>query len=642
MWRSTIAGSLALIAGLLFISACSDGNGPTEPVAPPVEASIVPSGCPTVGQTAKMIVSLYPARSGERLVAAATYAAVLLYVNTRHQADARTLVFRLLDYTFTQFNAGRLVGGGSLSTRQQLLAFEMGLYCTVGLPTTGLTLPGDPGSDGTVNKVVFPSPTTQNVVTGDGNSGVQIPPNSFNTPAVVVTISVIPGATHPLNTTLDQYGPFYDVKVTPETAITADLNVGVCLADGAEIPTVFLAHNVTQMVNDVPTPGIEVLPPGPSIPGLCTTQTASMSAREMVHLAMRGELRRAGSELGSAIASALLPENAYAGSGGKTGTTKAFSPFGGVDTKVFMTTHPSPFPVQTAPAGSAVASPPSVQVSTKLGAAVAKTNVLFSVTSGGGTVGGASSSTVATDATGVATSGDWVVNSGANSVQAVGTYADPTVTFRAAPVGSGFPQAVSVDPAEGVGFTATGGDVVPYGSSYLFLDGPQGHDAGFQAPGFPTAGWSAGSGPFGSGDVGGTVCAINSEPGFTLNPSWVVGTDLLLRKSFALPSWWTAPLTVTAAIDNDIAVYVNGNPLTTLNETPLYTFSGADAGNYSFNPTSGFVTHENCATKGSLTFSVPASFLNIGGENTLAIRARDRGSVNYVDAKVTAGSPPTQ
>jgi hypothetical protein len=641
MWRSTITGCLALAAGLLFISACSD-NSPTEPVAPPVQESIVPAGCPTVTQTANMITTLFPARSSARIVAAASYAAILLYINTNRVADARTLMFRLLDFTFAQFNAGKLVGGGSLATRQTLLAFETGLYCTVGLPTTGLTLPGDPGSSGTVNKVVFPSTTTQNVLTPDGNSGVQIPPNSFNTSAIVVSISVLTGATHPLNTTLDQYGPFYDVNVTPATAITANLTVGVCLADGAELQTVFLAHNVTRTINNVLTPAIEVLPPGGSIPGLCTTQSASMGGRAMLDLAMRGELRRAGSELGSAIANALLPENAYAGSGGKTGTTKAFSPFGGVDTKVFIATNPSPFPVQTAPAGSAVATPPSTLVSTKLGVSVPKVNVLFSVTSGGGTVGGASSSTVATNATGVATVSNWVVNTGPNSVQAVGTFADPTVTFAAAPVGSGFPQTVSIDPANGVSFTATGGDVVPYGSSYLFLDGPQGHDAGFQAPGFSTAGWSTGNGPFGTGDVGGTVCAINSEPGFTLNGSWVVGTDLLLRKSFALPSWWTAPLTVTAAIDNDIAVYVNGNPLTTFNGSPLYTFSGPDAANYTFNPTSGFVTHENCATKGSLTFSIPSSFLNLGGQNTLAIRARDRGSVNYVDAKIAAGAPPSQ
>jgi hypothetical protein len=580
-----------------------------------------------------MITTLFPARGGDRLVAAATYAVVLLYINTRHQADAQTLVFRLLDFTFTQFNAGKLVGGGSLATRTALLNFETVLYCTVGLPTAGLTLPGDPANGGTVNKVVFPSNNTQNVVTADGNAGVQLPPHSFNTPAVVVTISVIPNATHPLNTTLDQYGPFYDVKVTPESGITSDLNVGLCLANGAEIPTVFLAHNIS------PT-SIQVLPPGPSIPGLCTTQTASMSAREMLNLAMRGEVRRAGSELGSALASLVLPENAYAGSGGKTGTTKSFSPFGGVDTKVYLKTNPTPFPTQTAPAGSAVASPPSALVTTQLGTPVAQVNVLYSVTSGGGTVGGGSSSTVATDATGVATVSSWVLGAGANSVQGVGTFADTSVHFAPAPPNSGFPQNVAVDPANGVTYTATGGDVVPYGASYLYLDGPQGHDAGFEAPGFDASQWSTGAGPFGSGDVGGTVCPLNSEPGFTLNPAWVVGTDILLRKTFSLPAGWTAPLTITAAIDNDIAVYVNGNPLTMLpSGAPLYSFVGSDAGNYSFSAQTGLITHENCATKGSLVFSVPLSFLNVGGTNTLAIRARDRGSVNYVDVKVSPVAP---
>jgi len=636
MRRSLFGVCVAAVAGALLITACSsDSRAPTEAPPPPVEASIVPSGCPTVGQTAKMIVALYPARGGERLLATVTYAAILLYINTRHQADARTLVFRLLDFTLQQFNAEKLIGAGSLATRQQLLAFEMGLYCTVGLPTTGLTLPGDPGNPGTVNQVVFPSGNTQNVVTNDGNAGVQLPPNSFNTPAVVVTISVIPDATHPLNTTLDQYGPFYDVKVSPESGITSNLTVGLCLDTGGDISTVLLAHNVTQTVNGTPTPGIEILPPAGLIPGLCTVQTGSLSPREILHFATHGDMGRATRALGSELADLVLPENAYAGSGGKTGTTKSFSPFGGVDTKVYLTTNPNPFPAQTAPAGSAVASPPSALVSTQLGVPVNNVNVTFSVTSGGGTVAGGSSATVGTGANGIATVGNWVVNAGTNSVTAVGTFADPTVTFA-----PGAQQTVSVDPAAGVTYTATGGDVVPYGSSYLFLDGPQGHDAGFEAPGFNTANWLAGNGPFGSGDQGGTVCPLNSEAGFTLNHAWAVGTDMLLRKSFPLPSGWNAPLTITTAIDNDIQVFMNGNALTTYQGSPLYAFVGSDAGNYSFNATTGFVTHENCATKGSLTFSVPVAFLNVGGQNVLAIRARDRGSVNYVDAKVSV--TPTQ
>jgi hypothetical protein len=630
MWRSWIAGTVALVAGALFVTACSsDSRSPTEP-APPVQESIVPTGCPSVATTANLIKSLYPAKSTSLLVAAASYATILLYVNTNHQADARTLMFRLLDYTFTQLNAGKLIGGFSLSTRQTLLAFETGLYCTVGLSTTGLTLPGDPTNAGTVNKVIFPSTTTQTVVTPDGNSGVQLPPSSFST-AVVVTISVITGNTHPLNTTLDQYGPFYDVKVTPESAISSNLTVGLCLTTFPDNSPVFLAHNVTQLVSNVPTPGIEVLPPGGTISTLCTPQSASLSGREMLDLAMRGDVGRATSALGSAVARLVLPTVAYAGSGGKTGLTKTFSPFGGVDTKVFLTAN-SPTS-QTAPAGSPVASPPSTLVRTNNGTAVPKVNVLFSVTGGGGTVAGGSSATVATNASGVATVSNWVINAGANSVQAVGTYADPTVTFAAAPAGSGFPQAVSVDPANGVGFTATGGDVVPYGSSYSFLDGAQGHDAGFEATTFSTATWNSGSGPFGSGDVGGTACAIDNETGFTLNSAFALNTDILLRKTFPLPLGWSAPLTVEAAIDNDVIVYVNGTALT----SPV--FSGTDQGNYTFNSTTGLVSHEGCATKGSLTFSIPASLVQVG-QNTLAIRARDRGGVSYVDARIMVTPPP--
>jgi len=215
----------------------------------------------------------------------------------------------------------------------------------------------------------------------------------------------------------------------------------------------------------------------------------------------------------------------------------------------------------------------------------------------------------------------------------VGTYADPTVTFAAAPPNSGFPQAVSVDPTNGVGFTATGGDVVPYGSSYFFLDVAHGGNAGFQAPGFSTSGFQTGNGPFGPSS---TNCTLNSDP--SINTAFTVNTDLLLIKTFPLPSGWSAPLTITVAIDNDVAVWVNGNPLTTFNNAPLYAFSGDDASNYAFDPNTQLVTHENCATKGSLTFTVPASFL-VAGQNTLAIRAQDRGGQSYVDADVTAPVP---
>jgi hypothetical protein len=608
---------VAVLAGAVLISSCSnDSRNSTEPLAPPVSESIVPTGCPTVTQTAQMIVSLYP-KGADRVTAAASYAAILLYINTNHQADARTLMFRLLDFTLQRYNAGKLIGGYAPTTAALLLQFETGLYCTVGLPTTGLVLPGSPTDQGTVNQVVLPSTTTQNIVTQDGKAGVQFTAGSLGGP-VLVTISRLSGT--PLNTKLDQYGPFSDVKVSPETSILNPLSVGICLEDGADILSVFLAHNISLT-------SIEVLPRGNTIDGLCRPSTQPAPLRTAFNLGKHGDFASAAKLVGSSIADMVLPTDANATGGGITGTTKKFSPFGGVDTKVYMTAN-SPT-TQTAPAGSAVPHPPSTIVKTAKGTLVAQVNVAFSVTSGGGTV--TPTSAVATDATGVATLTSWVINAGSNTVQAVGTYADPSVTFAAAPAGSDFPQAVTVDPTAGVTFTATGGDLIPYGSSYLFQNGAQGHDDGFQSPDYSTNGWSTGSGPFGSAT---TACPLNHEDGFTMNTAWTVGNDLTLRKTFPLSSTWSVPLTITAAIDNDIQVFVNGTAVTS-----NFAFLGDDANNYAFNSQTGFVTHENCATKGSLTFSVPLELLHPGAMNVLAIRARDRGSINYVDLKVTAPAP---
>jgi hypothetical protein len=616
MWRSSLGGCVAVLASAVLISACSnDSRNSTEPVVPPVSESIVPAGCPTVTQTAQMIVALYP-KGADRVTAAAAYAAILLYINTHHQADAQTLMFRLLDFTLQRYNAGKLIGGYSATTQQQLLAFEIGLYCTVGLPTTGLVLPGTPTDPGTVNKVVLPSTTIQNIVTQNGKAGVQFPGGSLLAP-VLVTIS--PAADKPLHTSLDQYGPYSDVKVSPESSLNTNVSVGLCLDDGADIATVFLAHNIS-------TTAIEVLPRGVAvISGLCgvTEPPAPTSLRTAFNLGTNGDFASATKVVGSAIADMLLPTNANATGGGVTGTTRKFSPFGGVDTKVYMTAN-SPTS-QNAPAGSAVTSPPSALVKTHLGALVAQVNVLFSVTSGDGTV--TPTSAIATDATGVATLSSWVINAGSNTVQAVGTYADPAVTF-ALSTDANFPQTVAVDPAAGITFTATGGDIVPYGSSYSYFTGVHDVDQNFEAPDFPATDFSTGSGAFGT--AGTSTCPLFSDTAFPLRTSWPINTDLLLRKTFSLPHGWSKPLTVSAAIDNDIAVYVNGTPV-----TPFYHFTGTD---YAYDASSGFVTHENCATKGTLGFDVSSDLLH-EGQNVLAIRARDRGGVNYVDVKVSVQTP---
>jgi hypothetical protein len=260
MWGKSLGGCVAVLASAILINACSnDSRNSTEPAAPTTSASLVPAGCLTVTQTADTITALFP-KGSSRVTAAKMYATIVVYINTGRLEQARALTFTLLDFTLQQYNAGKLIGGYSSTTQARLLHFETGLYCTVGLSTDGLEPPGTPTDQGTVNQVVFPSTTTQNIVTQNGKAGVQFPGGSLNAP-VLVTIS--PASDKPLHTTLDQYGPYSDVKVSPESALNDVVSVGLCLDAGVDSPRVFLAHNIS-------TTTIEVLPRAVApINGLC-------------------------------------------------------------------------------------------------------------------------------------------------------------------------------------------------------------------------------------------------------------------------------------------------------------------------------------------------------------------------------------
>jgi len=162
-------------------------------------------------------------------------------------------------------------------------------------------------------------------------------------------------------------------------------------------------------------------------------------------------------------------------------------------------------------------------------------------------------------------------------------------------------------------FTAASGQAVeqpliPYlstGYSYAivnFDDLP-----GFEQPGYDDSGFSIGDAGFGSGGF----CPLDS----TATTAWPLSSDLLVRKSFLLPANASA-VVVGVAIDNDAQVFVNGADI-----------SG------------GLLSHEGCASRDSFVFPVPDSILHFGGSNLLAVRARDRGVISYLDVEVRADVP---
>ena len=151
--------------------------------------------------------------------------------------------------------------------------------------------------------------------------------------------------------------------------------------------------------------------------------------------------------------------------------------------------------------------------------------------------------------------------------------------------------------------------IIPYGATgYRYDVMPQGTAINFQQPGFDDSSWSIGAAPFGTPYP---AC------GYSPQTSWPPNTDILVRKHFALPVDATN-LQVSVAIDNDVQVFINGNDI-----------SG------------GLQTHEKCAPYPTWVFPtattyVPASDLNPGGDNVIAVLGQDRGTSDLLDIQVTA------
>jgi hypothetical protein len=147
--------------------------------------------------------------------------------------------------------------------------------------------------------------------------------------------------------------------------------------------------------------------------------------------------------------------------------------------------------------------------------------------------------------------------------------------------------------------------ILPYeatGYRYMQVASGQG-PAGWQSPSFDDSRWGIGDAAFGSG--GG--CPL--EP--TVKTHWDSNTDMLIRKSIALPAG-TTRVTVGIAVDNDVYVYWNGSLI-------------------------GSERHEFCPGYDDFSFSVPDNLL--GGTNLLAVRGIDRGDQTFLDVTVKGDVP---
>ncbi len=127
------------------------------------------------------------------------------------------------------------------------------------------------------------------------------------------------------------------------------------------------------------------------------------------------------------------------------------------------------------------------------------------------------------------------------------------------------------------------------------LVGPQGFMPEFSLPDFDDSAWALGSAPFGFG----TGC------GYPIATAWQLNSDLLLRRWITLPA--PGILRVSAAIDNDVQAFIDGQALSDLQQ-----FDGCGL---EFRYVADSTPRE------------PGTYL-------IAVRARDRGGESFLDVIV--------
>ncbi|HEY0636120.1 MAG TPA: RHS repeat-associated core domain-containing protein [Pseudonocardiaceae bacterium] len=150
---------------------------------------------------------------------------------------------------------------------------------------------------------------------------------------------------------------------------------------------------------------------------------------------------------------------------------------------------------------------------------------------------------------------------------------------------------------------------VPYGSGgWRYKVVGHGAEPGFEQPAYADVGWATGTMPFGNAGCAGTPPPVTS---------WPLDTDLLVRRALELnPATLDGDLSLKVAIDNDVDVFFNG-VLIASND------------------------FEGCGQE-KARFDIPRA-LAVNGTNTLAVRAIDRGAVNYLDLELTVpGGEPEE
>ncbi len=624
-------GLITILAG-----ACTPDQptSPSEQLSPGAVDSLIvlapPTGtCAAVpSQIRTAIIALFlRAGFGSSSAAVAQFNQILDLLAANNQPDAQDLARQLANTLLERYEA--------LPARRKVIAKPLTefivrqLFCLVG-----------------IQGVVFSVPLGQDlaVVTQEGDAGVYFPPDVVP-PGTLITITELPPDSDPLDTPLDKYPSYLEMEKYPDLPLGANKPVvAVCFPEGTD-PGIALRLLLGHQADL----GFEILPRVTVDQALLDLLDCEVTNPEPAPTSRLGRML-------NRIAEFVLPPKVQAAAmfarGGVGGSPGEFSPFGAVDpflkARGGVGGSPGEFAPRADPFASVSLPPntiegvtgsftetglPTVTVETEQGTRIPGVTVVFSTgpavtldPDGDASVCAALTNgaplvtvEVPTDENGEATLPCLAFGGTAGFSNLKVTFSTASLSFPGAELvgvgGAGNPTQIN--------YLVWAGEPAPdwqaSGYSYL-LTTQNGGPAGFEAPGFDDSDWPVGAAPFGGGPVPFDGCTLfnTDAPFITLWPIGSTapegGSDILIRKRFAMPA--AGQISVQVAIDNDVQVFLNGVDI-----------SG------------GLKTHEGCATRPGIpdpfTFiaSAPA------GENVIAIRARDRGVISYLDVRV-APYPP--
>jgi hypothetical protein len=607
----------SIFAPLLLFTVLAAGCSDNQPAGPSTTNSPQPdprigllSSCSVAQDSIDAMLPRLFTPGSDRGTSVSTYNQMQKALRKNNDPAAAGYMKQIVDLAFKDFysNPSKITGGRTAHTAALMMDLVQGLYCL----NTGTLLPDfEVPLNGTGAVVTPGTPATVALTDNAGKKRAasqfeanDLPPATGSVPFYVVTITPIAESftppEGPLDTQLDQYGPFYEFHVEPRVPFASDVLTGVCInstGNSGLDERLRLAHN--HLATD------------PLGSGNVQFGNIEIISEAAIDLSPLGLDCTATVSLFQKAASYLLPELLYAvGSPPTTGgKVRTYSPFGAVDPYLLVSANSATS--QAGTAGAPVSAAPSVKVQTRLATLMDGVDVGFVPAAGSGTVTGGTQTTSA----GIATVGSWTLSStpGANSLTASPTTAG--ITY--APVSVSF-SATGATPVTPFDWGSTSWSWKQLSSSATLpaetaVAAAVAADTGYSGP--VTAALSMVSPPD-------TYCALytNGSIGTTV---FGQNTVIAARHVFVLPGGATSG-TIYFAIDNDMRVFVNGVEQTG-------NLAGRDG------LSGGYWRHDGCAERGDVTLALtglsPVS-------NTLVVIAADRGGSPYLDASVTPPSPP--